>query len=332
MSCFNASRFISEAIESVLQQTFTDFEFVIINDGSTDETLNIIQQYARTNPRIVVIKKDNTGLVDSLNVGIQAARGQWIARLDADDIALPGRLAGQFAFLQEHPSVMLLGTGCILCDQSGRQVRQYRYPPVHRALVRHMEIGGPMFPHSSAMFLKESIIQLGGYNHRLSLSEDKDLWLRISEMGRIACLREPLIGLRKHAEQISYHEGGNTQLVIGFSAIVCHFLRSEGAVDPSLLDEDTWRYFVNWITKKLDQEGVIKLSRDRLNLQQQWYAADCGALTRSVRLALGVLRTEKGCRMIIQRLFGTRLPKKLAREWKSTALAMHKISILEALQ
>ena len=100
MSCYNASRFLAEAIESILRQTFTDFEFIIIDDGSTDDTLDIIRTYAQTDPRIVVIEKANTGLADSLNVGIGAARGEWIARQDADDVSFPDRLFHQIEFLR----------------------------------------------------------------------------------------------------------------------------------------------------------------------------------------------------------------------------------------
>ena len=319
MSVYNGGAYLASAVESILKQTFEDFEFIIINDGSTDDTLEVIRRYAQIDRRIIVIEKDNTGLADSLNAGIRTARARWIARLDSDDVALPDRLGRQLTFLREHPSVLLLGTGCILRDQSGRHVRKYVYPPGHDSLVHHMEVGGPMFPHSSALFLKEPVLQLGGYNIRFLRAQDKDLWLRISEMGHIACLRKPLVGLRKHSGQVSYHDGIETQTVLDFSAMVCHFLRSDGAADPSLLDADTWDRFVTWITHRLELKGVLQVLRDWVSLRQQWYAADCGGIAHSVRLALGVLKSQKGLRIVTQRLFGTKLPKKLAREWKSTA-------------
>ena len=119
MSCYNASRWLHEAIDSVLTQTFENFEFVLVDDGSTDDTWNIIQSYRDRDERIVPISKKNTGLPDSLNVGIAKARGAWIARLDADDVCEPTRLEEQVKFVSKHPEVVLLGTGCVEIDEQG---------------------------------------------------------------------------------------------------------------------------------------------------------------------------------------------------------------------
>ncbi len=135
MSCRNASRWLQEAIESVLTQTFPDFEFVLIDDGSSDRTWEIVQQYAKCDSRIVPIAKRPTGLSDSLNVGINRARGRWIARLDADDLSEPTRLQEQVRFVRSHPTTVLLGSAFIEIDESGRSIRRHSYPASHLGKV-----------------------------------------------------------------------------------------------------------------------------------------------------------------------------------------------------
>ncbi|MHB8130909.1 MAG: glycosyltransferase family 2 protein, partial [Mobilitalea sp.] len=112
MSCYNASRWLSEAVDSILRQTFENFEFILIDDGSTDNTWEIIQKYRAQDKRIIALLKKNTGLADSLNIGLNEAKGEWVARLDADDISLPERLFEQFKFVQKNNKVGLLGAGC----------------------------------------------------------------------------------------------------------------------------------------------------------------------------------------------------------------------------
>ena len=140
MSCYNSRRWLAEAIGSVLSQTHSDFEFIIVDDGSTDDSWATIQRYATRDRRIVALSKGNSGLADSLNAGISVARGKWIARIDADDVCEPGRLAEQMAFVRANPQVVLLGSGCVEIDEYGRPLRAHRYPAAHRTLVRNLEL------------------------------------------------------------------------------------------------------------------------------------------------------------------------------------------------
>lgn len=119
MPCFNATDFVAESIESVLNQTFTDFELILIDDGSTDATLGILKQYAAKDNRIVVIEKENTGPADSRNWGIRVSKGDWIAILDSDDIAMPTRLELQLAYVVNDPNLVALGSDSISINSSG---------------------------------------------------------------------------------------------------------------------------------------------------------------------------------------------------------------------
>ena len=195
MSCYNASKFLNEAIESVLAQTFTDFEFIVIDDGSTDDTLALLRRYAVRDARIVLLEKSNTGLTDSLIQAMALAQGPWLARLDADDRAAPDRLDKQMSFLERHPEVVLLGTGCRLIDATGKPGRAYTYPAHHAALLAQLTGCRSSFPHSSAVFHRQTALDVGGYNRRFRHSQDVDLWLRLSRAGTIACLPEPLVAI-----------------------------------------------------------------------------------------------------------------------------------------
>ena len=126
MSVFNGEAYLRKAIESILGQTFFDFEFLIINDGSTDDTGAILEHEAKRDARIKVFEQDNQGLVGSLNFGLSKARGRLIARIDADDIAYPQRLEKQVAYMAKHTELLALGSAITLIDDQGRTVKQIK--------------------------------------------------------------------------------------------------------------------------------------------------------------------------------------------------------------
>lgn len=318
MSCYNASRYLREAMESVLGQTCRDYEFIVVNDGSVDDTLRILQAYASKDRRIRILDKANTGLADSLNAGMEIARGEWIARQDADDVALPDRLARQMAFLTRCPSVVLLGTGCTLIDENGTPSRDHQYPARHDALISQMGSGGSPFPHASAMFRRQTAMQLGGYNPRFTRSQDVDLWLRLSEVGKIACMPEPLVKIRKHAANISHHNGGRTSAVLGMAARACHFIRLRRACDPSQeAAVDVWEEFVEWLSYRLEQESCLEIRRKWSSMRQGFHssAQSGGKLRATLKLAAGLLSSRNACRIVYDKLFGSKLPSRFADEW-----------------
>jgi glycosyltransferase involved in cell wall biosynthesis len=232
MAVYNSERWLAEAIESVLSQTFTDFEFLIVNDGSTDQSSVIINRYAEQDSRICVFNKPNTGLADSLNYGIMHAKGQWIARIDADDLCMPDRLRKQMEVAQSVEDIVLIGTGLTLIDDCSTPLRTYRYPPQHEMLLQSLTSGGKFFAHSSALYRTRSVRDVGGYRTRIRRSQDRDLWLRLSEKGRFFCVEASLVQIRKHSGQISHDENGERQLVDSHVAMVSYWLRRAGQADP----------------------------------------------------------------------------------------------------
>ena len=150
MAVYNGERWLVEAIESVLTQTFEDFEFIIINDGSNDSSLEIMNDFSKKDDRIKIYSKSNSGLADSLNFGLRKSKGKWVARLDADDVCVPDRLAKQIEQIKLRKNLVLVGSNLFIIDQDCNKTGHYSYPFEHRKLKRRIARGDSFFPHSSA--------------------------------------------------------------------------------------------------------------------------------------------------------------------------------------
>ena len=196
MSVFNGGRWLSRSIKSILNQTYIDFEFIIVMDGCTDDSLSIANFFADQDHRIVIYEKPNTGLADSLNYGISHARGDWIVRIDADDVCESDRIEKQTEYLNRYPRVILVGSGLYFLNEDDVTGGVYNYPTTHEKLVSRLVTGRAFFPHSSAVYKASAVRQIGGYRARIRRAEDWDLWLRLSEVGQISCVDYPLVGIR----------------------------------------------------------------------------------------------------------------------------------------
>lgn len=196
MPVFNGERFLPEAIESVLNQSYRNIELILINDGSHDRSLEIMRDFSERDPRIFIINGENRGLVASLNEGIERSRGCYIARMDADDICLPERLALQFEHFRRFPETGVLGTRTLVIDESGHMVGRCRRPLAHSHIVTYLLYGCP-FAHPSVMFNlnqipKSSLV----YREAAHPVEDLELWLRLSEHHVFANVEQPLLKYR----------------------------------------------------------------------------------------------------------------------------------------
>lgn len=179
MSVYNGERYVRDTIDSILNQTFKDFEFVIINDGSTDRTVQMINKYQDYRIRLIE-NKENIGLARSLNIGLNMAEGEYIARMDTGDISMQDRLKKQVSILDSDKRIGLVGTACAAVDTRGREL--YRiYPPCSDADIRTRLPHTNCFIHSSVMFRRECIDTIGGYREIFDMAQDYDLWLRILE-------------------------------------------------------------------------------------------------------------------------------------------------------
>jgi glycosyltransferase involved in cell wall biosynthesis len=201
MSVYNGERFLCQALDSILRQTFADFELIVIDDASTDGTASILDRYAE--PRLVRIRNDeNLGLTRSLNRGLAASRGALIARQDADDISAPDRFRQQVAFLDDHPEIGLLGTRYELIDQNERVLEVVPVPTADSELQDRLLHLNP-FCHGSVMLRRECLEKAGGYRELFRVTQDYDLWLRMAECCKLANLDGVLYRFRFDGETIS---------------------------------------------------------------------------------------------------------------------------------
>jgi glycosyltransferase involved in cell wall biosynthesis len=199
MPVFNAEKHLRQSLESVLRQRFCDFELLAIDDGSSDSSAGILAGFG--DPRIRILRNEkNIGLVATLNRGLEEARGDWIARQDADDVSAPGRLAAQMAFVRGNPAVPLVGSDALLIDAGGRSCGRWRTGG-HADLVAWDLCFRAPFAHSSALFRRSIIQRVGGYRD-LRACEDLDLWGRIAADFPVVTLRQPLVKYRLHGESI----------------------------------------------------------------------------------------------------------------------------------
>lgn len=199
MPAYNAEKYLREALDSILAQTFTDFEFIIINDGSTDSTREIIQSY--DDPRIVYLENEvNSGICVTLNKGLDAACGRYIARMDSDDISLPHRLATQYAWMEKHPDIAVSGSDV---EVFGDGIKPYCFTQQHNA--DDCSAGllfSCCFAHPTVIWRKEVISKSGvKYKNEYKGFEDFRLWWDIAHFGRLANIPQPLLRYRKHTNQ-----------------------------------------------------------------------------------------------------------------------------------
>lgn len=194
MPAFNASRFIPSAIESVLNQTYDDWELVIIDDASRDDTRTVVRSFH--DARIRLVEQDvNSGVASSLNLGLKVARGELVARLDADDIAYPERLSLQVAYLASHPECGVLGTSFDRIDEEGRQFERC-IVPCNPTVVRWRLLTWNVLAHSSVMFRRNLALKVGGYDETAHNAEDHALWARLGLISEIAQLPDVLVAYR----------------------------------------------------------------------------------------------------------------------------------------
>ncbi len=315
MSCYNASRWLSESIDSILTQTYGNFEFIIIDNGSTDDTWDIIQRYRDQDKRIVAISKNNTLLPDSLNVGIAQAKGEWIAKLDADDLCEPTRLEEQINFARKHPEVVLLGAGFLEIDEQGKLIKKHLYPSEHSALVRHLEHLQSFFPHSSAFYRLDMIRLIGGYNLHFRMAQDWQLWSELALRGKIMCLPKYLVKIRKHPDQLSSENEGKSANHESMAVIVCRLLRKAGRKDLSVdASAEEWILFFNWIQKRMKKLGTFKRRKVWADARAKYFATK-NRFNSAIRFGAHLLQSGYAGALIWEKFFGSSLPQRLAREW-----------------
>jgi len=212
MPVYNNERYLAAAVESILNQTFRDFEFIIIDDGSSDGSLQMLEQYAQKDSRIRLASRPNTGYTIALNEGLRIARGQYIARMDADDISAPDRFAKQVQFLDDHPECVVVGGNVLLIDRDGDPIREMCLGFSHEEIdAAHMNGQGGALIHPAVTIRKSALDCVGEFREDYECAEDLDIFLRLAEVGKVANLPEVVLQYRQHLSSIGYTRADEQQ-------------------------------------------------------------------------------------------------------------------------
>lgn len=208
MPVFNAEKYLQEAIQSILQQSFADFEFICVDDGSVDSSNKIIRNYMKNDSRIVLIEQSNQGIVSALNKALFLAKGKYCARMDADDISHPNRLAWQFTFLEAKPDVVVVGGQGYIIDSEGDRIRPFPVELDNNEITDLMlkekpYTGKIALIHPAVLFRTAIAKNIGGYNFEYQWAEDLDFFLRMGECGQLANLDREVILYRQHGSSIT---------------------------------------------------------------------------------------------------------------------------------
>ncbi len=239
MSVYNGADHLAETLDSVLDQQGCDLEFIVIDDGSTDASARILDDYAARDPRLRVVHQENTGLTRALIRGCSLARGEFIARQDVGDCSLPSRLALQLAFIRSRQDALMVACGVEVCGPRGEFLQ--RTICVGEELQRGLaqteisRLRGPPH-HGSTLFRREAYLRVDGYRAAFPVAQDLDLWLRLSEQGVCLGMPEILYRARLLVASISSRRR-EEQIRMTEVALACRRLRHQSGDDRSLLSQ-----------------------------------------------------------------------------------------------
>ena len=275
---WNGGVYLREALASVLDQRGVSLEVVAVDDGSTDGSDAVLAAAAESDPRLRVFSQENRGLGRTLIRAAEAASAPLLARLDADDRMLPGRLASQVAFLKTHPEVVCVGGAVRMMDGEGRFLTRLDTPVEDEAIQRDLLRGHTAIFHPAATFRADAYAEAGGYDPAFNLADDLHLWLRLGEVGALANLEQAVIDYRLHAGSLSEQRTAEQQAEV--RAAVEQAWARRGITDGVLEHTRAWR------------PGRDRSSRARFALRYGWWALGSGEQGTARHYAKRALRAQ----------------------------------------
>ena len=312
MSVFNGEKFLAEAIESILNQSFRDFEFIIVDDGSTDGSGRIVDSYAEMDRRVRVYHQPNRGLADASNHGCRLARGKYIARMDADDVAFSDRLLWQVDFMEQHPEVGAVGGSVDFIDVQGRRFRTFRYPLTNEEIRCSLYRVEGNLCHPAALIRKSAFLATAGYRRLFRDAADYDLWLQIAERSKLANLDRVVLGYRIHPDQASTRKVkelclsvlGARRIALSVTRAAAEALSWPGPMTPELLAqlgvtrEVQQRHLAKWyhywiciLAQEGDVSTALSLATEMLD-SSRWEYVDRTLLAEMWLLAVSLYRRQ----------------------------------------
>ena len=235
-------RFFATALDSILSQTGVDFEVICVDDDADAGASRVLAEFSAIQPKLRVLRNSGHGIADALNCGLASARGELIARMDADDISLPHRLSVQAAYLQMHPEIGVLGTQAIVIDESGERKGRAHVPVGPRRVFAYLQTGNPLI-HPTVVMRRKWLSKIGGYRRSFESAEDYDLWLKLSEHTIMDNLDTAFLLHRRHTWQVTAQMQFR-QARLATLAVASHNIRHASGRDP-LLDHNRVK---NWRT------------------------------------------------------------------------------------
>ena len=280
MGVYNYEKFVPSAIMSILNQEGVEFELIITNDGSTDTAGTIVDYFAGIDPRVRVVHQENRGLDYTGNNMLRMSRGEFVARLDCDDIAYPGRLAQQVAYLTAHPDVGLVGTWTNVVTEQGKSYFTACLPDDDSVIKQLLNQGVNPFVHSSVMYRRDLLLRLG-FNFRFSGTNDYDMWLRLLPHTRFGMVESVLTASRIHSANLSLQKPDQSKKIRQFVETL-HRKRQAGQ------PEGDWEAQLNEIMSTdapaSHQENSRSLSSQKT--AQQWYRLLRSSIFRNKRVEI----------------------------------------------
>jgi len=288
MPAYNAEKYLAETVESILAQTFTDFEFIIIDDGSSDASPAILRTYAAKDQRIRLTIRPNKGLTPTMNEMLAQAQGEFIAIIENDDIAFLDRFSYQLEFLRCHPEVVCVGGAQMLIDESGRLLTVLRLPEGDAEIQKLALAGHGSICHPGAMMRRSAMMQVGGYDETMSMAHDLDLWLRLGEIGTLANLKDTVVKYRLRNDSIS---GQNPTEQRKEAREACERAWKRRGVEGHFQAVEPWR------------PGKDRVSRHEFMLQYGWWAFGSGQRQTAMVYAWRAIKAQplavKGWKLLI---------------------------------
>ncbi|MBU6175497.1 MAG: glycosyltransferase family 2 protein, partial [Planctomycetes bacterium] len=260
--------FIREAVESVVSQDFQHWEMIVVDDGSSDRTKEIVREFVARDSRIRLIENQHGGVSTARNTGIELAKYEWIALLDADDVFLPGKLRTQLEAASKDPEVVLWGTYAYNIGESGKVYDMAQDGPTNRKAFELLRKKGAvvMLKNSSTLFRRELALKLGGFDSRYDSSEDTELWNRMAEYGPVSVIPKPLILYRFHPQSLSVRK-------MEFQYICAQFIQARNL--KRLVDQDL---SLDEFMKSWNRRGMVRKWLDHSRIHSNAYWRNAGIM------------------------------------------------------
>ena len=274
MTVRNSEKYVSQAIQSVLQQSYKKIEFVIIDDYSNDSTYKILKEFEKQDKRIQVYRnKHSKGPAESRNIALKIAKGKWISIIDSDDIFLPKKIETQLNFVNNNNNIIFVGTSLLFINEMGSHIAFYKYKNKSKTLKKEIIQNKSFPPHSSYFIKKDYLIKIQGYNNRYSMAPDYDLLLRLQDFNgkNFGVCEEVLTKVRLHDENRSLKRINNyTQLDYAILANVCFNIYKRNNKNPAnTLDKKEWKQFMLILKTYLKSVNYYKFLVNKLKNKRQ---------------------------------------------------------------